>query len=151
MSQSTRAIWKSVVFAGAMLGAGACSKSKPAATTPEQTTTTGGGTGTGGPATADDGSENWTVPGLYSTHARLRVVARDAQGHTGFDMSDADFTINGQHCDADFNNDGFVNGDDYDAFASAFEAADISADVNHDGFVNGDDFDAFASHFEEGC
>ena len=102
-------------------------------------------------ATADDGSENWTVPGLYSTHARLRVVAHDAQGHTGSDMSDADFTINGPHCDSDFNNDGFVNGDDYDAFASAFEAADISADVNHDGFVNGDDFDAFASHFEAGC
>ncbi len=102
-------------------------------------------------ATADDGSESWTVPSVYSTHARLRVVARDAQGHTGFDMSDADFTINGPHCAADFNNDGFVNGDDYDAFAGAFEAADMNADLNHDGFVNGDDYDAFASHFEAGC
>ncbi|MCC6970804.1 MAG: agmatine deiminase family protein [Phycisphaerales bacterium] len=102
-------------------------------------------------ATADDGNENWTVPSLYSTHARLRVVARDAQGNTGFDMSDADFTINGPHCAADFNNDGFVNGDDYDAFASAFDNADPGADINSDGFINGDDYDAFASHFEAGC
>lgn len=55
------------------------------------------------------------------------------------------------HCGADFNNDGFVNGDDYDAFASAFEAADPAADYNGDGFVNGDDYDAFASAFESGC
>ncbi len=102
-------------------------------------------------AIADDGSENWTVPSLFSTHARLRVVARDAQGNTGFDLSDADFTINGPHCAADFNNDGFVNGDDYDAFASAFDNAAPSADVNNDGFINGDDYDAFASHFDVGC
>jgi|GEM_PF-3041065 len=30
----TKTIWKTVVFAGAMLGSAACSKSKPAATTP---------------------------------------------------------------------------------------------------------------------
>ncbi len=54
-------------------------------------------------------------------------------------------------CLADFNHDGFVNGDDYDAFASAFEAADIAADLNNDSFVNGDDYDMFASHFESGC
>ena len=35
---------------------------------------------------------------------------------------------------ADFNHDGFVNGDDYDAFASAFESAHPSADFNADGF-----------------
>ncbi|MFO0833489.1 MAG: GC-type dockerin domain-anchored protein [Phycisphaerales bacterium] len=57
----------------------------------------------------------------------------------------------GYVCGADFNLDGFVNGDDYDAFASLFESGDIGADVNHDGFVNGDDYDAFASAFESGC
>ncbi|MFO0833490.1 MAG: GC-type dockerin domain-anchored protein [Phycisphaerales bacterium] len=57
----------------------------------------------------------------------------------------------GYVCSADFNLDGFVNGDDYDAFASLFESGDIGADVNHDGFVNGDDYDAFASSFEAGC
>ncbi|MBL8760534.1 MAG: hypothetical protein JNL50_04460 [Phycisphaerae bacterium] len=52
---------------------------------------------------------------------------------------------------ADFNADGFVNADDYDAFAEAFDAADLAADFNADGFVNGDDYDAFAEHFEAGC
>ncbi len=54
-------------------------------------------------------------------------------------------------CLADFNSDNFVNGDDYDSFASMFESADLGADLNRDGFVNGDDYDLFASHFEEGC
>ncbi|NUQ53935.1 MAG: hypothetical protein HUU19_14725 [Phycisphaerales bacterium] len=55
------------------------------------------------------------------------------------------------YCPADVNADGFVNGDDYDAFASAFDVADAEADFNGDGFVNGDDYDAFASAFDGGC
>lgn len=51
----------------------------------------------------------------------------------------------------DFNHDGFVNGLDYDEFASVFEAGDLAADFNNDGFVNGLDYDEFASHFELGC
>jgi hypothetical protein len=54
-------------------------------------------------------------------------------------------------CAADFNGDGFVNGDDYDAFASAFDAGHAAADFNHDGFVNGNDYDEFASAFDAGC
>ncbi|MFO0836802.1 MAG: hypothetical protein U0638_17715 [Phycisphaerales bacterium] len=54
-------------------------------------------------------------------------------------------------CAADFNHDGFVNGNDYDEFASLFDIADAGADFNHDGFVNGDDYDAFASAFDAGC
>lgn len=54
-------------------------------------------------------------------------------------------------CDADVNFDGFVNGDDYDAFAADFESGTSDADVNFDGFVNGDDYDTFALAFEVGC
>jgi len=54
-------------------------------------------------------------------------------------------------CPGDFNADGFVNGDDYDAFVIAFEAGSILADFNSDGFVNGDDFDGYAAAFEAGC
>lgn len=54
-------------------------------------------------------------------------------------------------CAGDLNADGFVNGDDYDAFASNFESGDPHADLNHDCFVNGDDYDFFAEHFESGC
>ncbi|MBL8761050.1 MAG: hypothetical protein JNL50_07070, partial [Phycisphaerae bacterium] len=55
------------------------------------------------------------------------------------------------YCISDFNLDGFVNGDDYDMFASAFDVASFEADINRDGFVNGDDYDTFASAFDAGC
>ncbi len=54
-------------------------------------------------------------------------------------------------CPSDFNNDGFVNGDDFDAFSAAFVAGDSSADFDKNGFVNGDDFDAFVARFVAGC
>ena len=54
-------------------------------------------------------------------------------------------------CTADPNADGFVNGDDYDLFASFFDAADSRADFNRDGFVNGNDYDEFAAAFDSGC
>ncbi len=54
-------------------------------------------------------------------------------------------------CLAEFNQDSFINGDDYDLFAELLEEGVIGADINHDGFVNGDDYDAFAEHFEAEC
>lgn len=54
-------------------------------------------------------------------------------------------------CDPDLNRDGFLNGDDYDIFAEAFDAALPAADYNLDGFYNGDDYDFFGLDFEEGC
>ncbi len=75
------------------------------------------------------------------------VVVSNSCG--SIESSPAILTVN--PCPADLNADGFVNGDDYDAFASAFDAGDQAADFNNDGFVNGDDYDAFASAFEGGC
>jgi agmatine deiminase len=46
------------------------------------------------------GSFAWTVPDLYAPSARLRVVARDAQGRTGNDVSDTSFSIAGSSCQA---------------------------------------------------
>jgi hypothetical protein len=54
-------------------------------------------------------------------------------------------------CPGDFNRDGFVNGNDYDLFAEAFDAGDAAADVDGDGYVNGNDYDAFAASFDAGC
>ncbi|MBL8759916.1 MAG: hypothetical protein JNL50_01305 [Phycisphaerae bacterium] len=54
-------------------------------------------------------------------------------------------------CPPDLNNDGFVNGDDYDLVTDAFDIGSAAADYNDDGFVNGDDYDAFAEDFEAGC
>lgn len=54
-------------------------------------------------------------------------------------------------CAADFDHDGFVTGDDFDAYVSAFELGDPGADFDHNGFVTGEDFDAFVLAFEAGC
>ncbi|MCC6426072.1 MAG: agmatine deiminase family protein [Phycisphaerales bacterium] len=101
-------------------------------------------------ATADDGSHTWTIPNYYTHHARIKVIARDASGNTGFDASDADFAIAGA-CPADFDLTGFADTDDYDAFIEAFEAGTLNADIDGSGFVDLDDFDAFVDYFEAGC
>lgn len=58
-------------------------------------------------------------------------------------------------CPADFNNDGFPDGMDGDAFLAAFEnpdpAAQIICDVNGDCFVDGMDADWFLAEFESQC
>jgi len=54
-------------------------------------------------------------------------------------------------CPADFDGNGFVNGDDFDAFAQEFIDGTPAADFNNDCFTNGDDFDLFAERFERGC
>lgn len=52
---------------------------------------------------------------------------------------------------ADFDADGFLTGDDYDAYVTAFELGDSTSDFDGDGFVTGDDFDAFLVQFQAGC
>ena len=42
-----------------------------------------------------NGSFAWTAPGASTSRARIRAVARDADGNTGADDSDADFAIAG--------------------------------------------------------
>lgn len=51
---------------------------------------------------------------------------------------------------ADFNNDGFADGFDYDDFVTAYEDGVASADSNFDGFVDGFDYDDFIAAFESG-
>ncbi|XVJ58972.1 MAG: hypothetical protein HEQ23_06040 [Tepidisphaera sp.] len=55
-------------------------------------------------------------------------------------------------CPADFNDDGFLDFFDYDAFVGAFEAGSgLVADFNGDGFVDFFDYDAYVGAFEAGC
>jgi len=56
-----------------------------------------------------------------------------------------------RNCNADFNADGFVTGDDFDSYVTAFELGDPAADFDRDSFVTGDDFDKFVAAFESGC
>ncbi|MCC6971722.1 MAG: hypothetical protein IT434_16035 [Phycisphaerales bacterium] len=96
--------------------------------------------------------------GPFATEAQMRAALANIVGlyiftewRTGPDDTSVDNISIPGGCTADLNNDGFVNGDDYDYFASMFEAADPGADINSDSFVNGDDYDLFASAFESGC
>lgn len=54
-------------------------------------------------------------------------------------------------CPADFNQDCFLNGKDFDEYVQAFEAGDVTADFDGDRFVTGIDFDLFVQAFEVGC
>ncbi len=61
-----------------------------------------------------------------------------------------DFVTNFR-CQADYDKDGFLTGDDFDRYISDFEAGKKSADFNGDGFVTGEDFDDFVNDFQMGC
>ncbi|XVJ60598.1 MAG: PKD domain-containing protein [Tepidisphaera sp.] len=61
----------------------------------------------------------------------------------------------GNCCPADFNDDGFVDFFDYDAYVACFEGAGCppgrTADMNGDDFVDFFDYDAYVVAFEVGC
>jgi agmatine deiminase len=42
---------------------------------------------------ANDGALSWTIPNNRSTQCRVKIVAHDGDGHTGEDVSNANFTI----------------------------------------------------------
>lgn len=109
-------------------------------------------------ATADDGSFTWTVPDIDTSTARIRVVARDADGRTGFDGSPADFTINGTPAflPGDMNCDGVVTVTDIGPFvlaltdpagyAAQFPNCDLNnADINDDNAVSVTDIGPFVA------
>ncbi len=54
-------------------------------------------------------------------------------------------------CPSDYNLDGFVSGDDFDAYLDAFYLGLPEADFDGNGFVTGDDFDGYTAAFEAGC
>jgi len=67
-------------------------------------------------------------------------------------LSDVSFGQSTPPCPADFNQDGFLDGFDYDDFVAAFEGQGPgNADFNQDGFTDGFDYDEFVNAFELGC
>jgi hypothetical protein len=54
-------------------------------------------------------------------------------------------------CPSDFNADGFLTFEDFDAFVNAFEIGEFSADFNLDDFLTFEDFDDYVTAFEAGC
>ncbi len=57
----------------------------------------------------------------------------------------------GGTCAADFDGNGFLTGEDFDLYLSAFESGLPTSDFNGDGFVTGEDFDEYVTAFEAGC
>ncbi|MCX5688690.1 MAG: PQQ-dependent sugar dehydrogenase [Planctomycetota bacterium] len=54
-------------------------------------------------------------------------------------------------CEADFNQDGGVDGSDIESFFVTWETGDAAADVNVDGGVDGSDIEYFFVRWEAGC
>ncbi len=73
-----------------------------------------------------------------------------AEAHVSIEGIAVD-TFNQASCVADFNNDGFVNTQDFIAYLGAWSAGDSSADINGDGLVNTQDFIAFLGLWVAGC
>ena len=96
-------------------------------------------------------STSFVLPGSVLTDCEQfywGVTAVNAGGNTA--STPASFS--GQtRIPADFDHNGFLNGDDFDGFVAAFEAGDPSADFDENTFVSGEDFDAFIEHFVAGC
>jgi hypothetical protein len=102
------------------------------------------------------GSEDWS---------RLKYNFRTSSGYAAgqspestIDMNEMDSTlaayINGLYtppCRTDFDGDGFLTFEDFDAFVTAFEGGAATADFDNDGFLTFEDFDAFVTAFEAGC
>jgi agmatine/peptidylarginine deiminase len=92
----------------------------------------------------NDGAYTWTVPDLFSTQVRIRVLARDSLGNTGGDMNDADLFIDGtQPRTGDLDGDGFITGGDISVLLlDAGPCADVNdcpADLDYDGNVGASD------------
>ncbi len=95
----------------------------------------------------------WNVPDVFTEAGKVRVLVRDADGRTGFDVSDQTFKILGTPppCAADFNGDDGVDDLDIVAFFEAFEAGEPEADVNGDDGIDDLDIAFFFDLFEQGC
>jgi len=76
---------------------------------------------------------------------RYRCIVSNACG------SETSYPVRVATCFADFDCNGFVNGDDFDSFVAFFELGDQVADADGNTFVNGDDFDVYVVAFEAGC
>ncbi len=99
-----------------------------------------------------------TVPSTGGVYAVAGTIGQAAASSPGAgQMSGGSFVVNsgfwvfGNSCPADYNGDGFLTFEDFDAFVGDFEGGVPRADFNADGFLTFEDFDAFVGAFELGC
>ncbi|MDX2118624.1 MAG: matrixin family metalloprotease [Planctomycetota bacterium] len=101
-------------------------------------------------STASTTYSDLTADGGTQYYYFVRATQGDAGSPTRLVGSDAGSAI-APPCPADFNNDGFLDFTDFDAFVAAFEAGAAGGDFNNDGFIDFTDFDAYVAAFEAGC
>lgn len=117
---------------------------------------------TGAPYTyrwRQNGQNLFNIAGLFAgvTTRTLTLLAVDPSLTGTYDCVLSDSCGNTEssstevYCPADFDQDGFISGPDFDAFVEAFEAGDVAADFDSDGFITGVDFDLYVQAFEAGC
>jgi agmatine/peptidylarginine deiminase len=99
--------------------------------------------------TADDGQHGFVAPSLATRHASVRVTARDAEGNTGSDQSDAVFTIS-TACAPDYTGNG-LNIDDVFVYLNDWFAGSLRADWNGAGGVTLDDLFIYLNAWFAGC
>ena len=106
-----------------------------------------------------NGQNLFNIAGLFSgvtTHT-LTLLAVDPSLSGPYDCvltNSCGTTVSGStevYCPADFDQNGFIAGPDFDAFVAAFEAGETTADFDGDGFISGIDFDLYVQAFEAGC
>ena len=112
-------------------------------------------TNLGNGSLGNGGTFAWTVPAVTTGQARLRVIARDADGNSGADISPGNFRIAGP-CSGDTNGDNAVNFADLSVVLSDFGQSATpdstrAGDVNADGVVNFADLSLVLAAFGSGC
>jgi hypothetical protein len=106
------------------------------------------------------GNNDWWGPGVQSRLTTYTVnESKDSDGDNVLDVDDhspntpdtnnvdADGDGYGNIVDADFNNDGIVNGSDFLLFQNQYGKNDPNIDMNSDGLVNGSDFLLFQKKY----
>ncbi len=81
----------------------------------------------------------------------MNMDPADGPGGTNASVVTASDVAAAFRCPADYDSNGFVNGDDFDSFALDFYFGLPASDWDANGFVNGDDFDGFSAAFVAGC
>jgi len=100
--------------------------------------------------TASTTFSDTTTVGATQYYYFVRATQGDPGSPTRLVGSDAG-SAQAPVCAADYNNDGFLDFTDFDAFVAGFEAGENAADFNNDGFIDFTDFDAYVAAFDAGC
>jgi hypothetical protein len=91
------------------------------------------------------------IPVRANSEIRLELPTVGGPGEFAGVRMKITFTAIEPGCRVDFDGDGFITFEDFDAFVTSFEAGSDSSDFNADGCLDFTDFDDFVTALEAGC